>query len=151
MQAWLEGTTPGLSPPGLVTLFERALSALRTRTIATLGEVTYTAIMNRVLYSSAKKYPFLSTVEIDTVGIRCETLRAAQAARNDHNLLEAIRFVLVEFLRVLGNLTCQVLTPALHAELSKVALDEPERTTGKKRGKRGPLGSGEDDIEGAKS
>ena len=36
-------------------------------------------------------------------------------------------FVLVEFLTVLGHLTDEILTPALHAELSKVALGEPER------------------------
>ena len=34
-------------------------------------------------------------------------------------IVAAIRFVLVEFLTVLGNLTAQILTSALHAELSK--------------------------------
>jgi hypothetical protein len=36
-------------------------------------------------------------------------------------LREAIRFVLVELLTVLGNLTAEILTPALHAEISRVA------------------------------
>jgi hypothetical protein len=35
-------------------------------------------------------------------------------------VLEGIRFVLVEFLTVLGNLTAGILTAELHAELSHV-------------------------------
>ncbi len=41
-------------------------------------------------------------------------------------LRAAVRFVLVEFLSVLGVLTAEILTPALHAELARLA-DKPAR------------------------
>ncbi len=52
----------------------------------------------------------------------------------------------MEFLTVLGNLTDEILTPALHAELSKVALEEPGRT-GKET--QDEHGGDDDDAEGA--
>ena len=42
-------------------------------------------------------------------------------ALQHRHLAEGIPFVLVDFLTVLGNLTADILTPVLHAELSKVA------------------------------
>ena len=37
-----------------------------------------------------------------------------------------MRFVLVEFLTVLGNLTAEILSPALHAELAREAEDSSD-------------------------
>jgi hypothetical protein len=48
--------------------------------------------------------------------------------------------VLVEFLTVLGHLTDEILTPALHAELARVALEGP-----------GAVGGNDDDAPGARS
>jgi hypothetical protein len=54
-------------------------------------------------------------------------LREHASTLRAHELLEALRFLLLELLRVLGVLTANVLTPWLHAELAKVALEEPAR------------------------
>jgi hypothetical protein len=46
-------------------------------------------------------------------------------------LREAIQFVLVELLTVVGNLTAEILTPALHSELSNITVkDSPGKQTG---------------------
>jgi hypothetical protein len=121
----------------MVTLFEGALSALWRRAEITLGEVTLTAIVDRVLYTASETHPFLSTLKIERAGVSFEGFRE-QGARHA-NLREAVRLVLVEFLTMIGHLTDEILTPALHAELSKVALG------------RRATGGNDDGAEGARS
>jgi hypothetical protein len=100
--------------------------------------VTLTAIVDRVLYTASETHPFLSTLKIEAAGISFDGFRE-QGAQHA-NLHEAVRLVLVEFLTVIGHLTDEILTPALHAELSKVAL----------RG-RSATGGDDDGAEGARS
>ena len=147
--AWLDGAAKNLPPAQLVTLFERALSALWQRAQFTLGEVTLTAIVERVLYTASEKYPFLSTLKVEGSGIRFDEFRQQGAVRHDRHLLEVVRFVLVEFLTVLGNLTDEILTPALRAELSTVTLEEPGRTGKETQDEPGVAGGDDDDAEGA--
>jgi hypothetical protein len=147
--AWLDGAAKNLPPAQLVTLFERALGALWQRAHLTLGEVTLTAIVDRVLYTASEKYPFLSTLKVEGSGIRFDEFLQQGAVQHDRHLPKAVRFVLVEFLTVLGNLTDEILTPALHAELSKVALEKPGRTGKETQDEPGVTGGDDDDAEGA--
>ena len=123
VEAWLEGAAKTLPRTQLVTLFERALVALWGRAEVTLGEVTLTAIVDRVLYTASETYPYLSTLKVEKTGASFDEFR--QQGAQHANLPEAIRLALVEFLTVLGHLTDEILTPALHAELSKVSLEVP--------------------------
>jgi hypothetical protein len=138
VEAWLDRAAKTLAPAQLVTLFERALAALWRRAEVTLGEVTLTAIVDRVLYTASETYPFLSALKVEDAGIGFDGFREQGA--HLANLPEAVRLVLVEFLTVLGHLTDEILTPALHAELSKVALEGP-----------GALRGNDDGAEGARS
>jgi hypothetical protein len=125
VDAWLERAARGLSPERLLQLFEASLGALWAHTKITLGEVTLTAIVDRVLYNTAEKFPLLSPLVVEpNGGVQFQELRARAGAPDQVELEAGIRFVLVEFLRVLGNLTADILTPELHAELSKVALGD---------------------------
>jgi hypothetical protein len=135
VEAWLDEAGKGAPPAQLVTLFERALSALWRRAEVTLGEVTLTAIGDRVLYTASETHPFLSTLKLEEAGICFDGFRE-QGARQA-NLHEAVRLVLVEFLTVIGHLTDEILTPALHAELSKVAREGPSATGGNDDGAEG--------------
>lgn len=128
VDAWLDRAATTPSPAQLITLFERTLGALWQRTEVTLGEVTLTAIVDRVLYTASEQYPLLSTLTVERAGISFDGLRTQGA--HDTNLREALRLVLVEFLTVLGHLTDEILTPALHAELSRVALEGPGAVEG---------------------
>ena len=129
VDAWIiERSAQDLSSEALLRLFEAAFGALWGRTKITLGEVTLTAIAERVLYTAAEKFPLFASVEVEPMdGIQCRELRERIGSVHGSELIKAIRFVLVEFLTVLGNLTAEILTPELHTELSKVALPQAGR------------------------
>lgn len=121
---WLERSSRGLSSLGLRRLLEAALGALWVRTQTTLGEVTLTAVGERVLYTATEKFPFLASFKVEpTRGMEFRPV-AELSLPTEPQLKEACRFLLVELLSVLGNLTAQILTPELHAELSGVVLPE---------------------------
>ncbi|MEZ0230156.1 MAG: hypothetical protein ACAI25_16155 [Planctomycetota bacterium] len=123
---WLDRETKGVPADRLLLLFERAIAALWRRTHVTLGEVTLGAVIERVLYHATEKYPFLAPLEVGHEGVRFERLRQTLDP-SVAPVTEAFRFVLVEFLTVIGNLTDDILTPALHSELSSVQGDHEAR------------------------
>jgi hypothetical protein len=123
VDAWLERAGgAGLSSAALLQLFEAALGALWARTVTILGEITLTAIADRVLHDAAQKVPLFSSLRVEPngTGIRFDELRESGSGIRTTDVLAGIRFVLVEFLTVLGNLTAGILTAELHAELSRV-------------------------------
>jgi hypothetical protein len=87
-----------------------------------------------VLHDAAQKLPLFSSLRIEPNGggIRFDELRENGSAMRTADVLEGIRFVLVEFLTVLGNLTAEILTAELHAELSHV---EPTNGVGATKGR----------------
>lgn len=128
VDAWLERSATGLAPEALLRLFEAALAAVWIRTETTLGEITLTAIAERVLHTASERFSLLGSLKVDpTGGIQCRELSARIGSVEPSELREAIRFVLVELLTVLGNLTAEILTPALHAEMAGVALSDALR------------------------
>jgi len=125
VDAWLEASDRDRSPEQRVALFEAAATALWSRSRVTLGEITLAAIADRVIYRAAEEYPAFEGVQVEPTGaLQLDALRERAAAIPPKELAGAIRFVLVEFLTVLGNLTAEVLTHDLHATLSKVSLAE---------------------------
>ena len=143
---WLERRAKGLPPARLLSLFEAANRALWERAKNTLGEVTLTAIAERVLFISREKHPTFSSLTIDPVGgIQCRALRERADTLDVVVLKAGIRFVLVELLSVIGNLTAQILTSELHAALEgvsppKVAIVSAASapvSAGKQRGRAG--------------
>ncbi len=126
VEGWLARGAPGSDSSQLTTLFELALGALWKRAEITLSEVTLMAILDRVLCTSSDLYPFLSTLKLERTGVQFGALRAD--ALEHASLREGVRLVLVETLTVLGHLTAEILTPALHRELSKVTLDGSRST-----------------------
>ncbi len=125
VDAWLERRGKDLSPEALLRLFEAALGALWARTATTLGEVTLAAIGDRVLYNASEAFPLFSSLKVEPAGgIAFSELKNRISSAQDGELVAGIRFVLVEFLSVLGGLTAELLTRELHSELSNVALPE---------------------------
>src|SRR2546421_9073451 len=124
----------GLSPDQLAGLFEKALTALWHRTYSALGDITVAAIVDRVLYNATEKYPVLGSLKLDTSGVNFAEFREQAGSLNDGELRQAIQFVLVELLTVVGNLTAEILTPALHSELSNVIrTDSAPKQSGKRK------------------
>ena len=136
VDAWLARSAKDLSPDVLLTLLETALGALWARTKTTLGEVTLAAIAERVMYTASEKFPAFSALRVDpTSGISLGNLRKRTSSLHDNGLMEGSRFILVEFLTVLGKLTAEILTPELHAELGNVA---PPKTVRVDKAQRNP-------------
>jgi hypothetical protein len=128
VDVWLQRVAPNshsLTAECFLQLFERALDGVWREAQESLGEVTLTAIATRVLFMSKERFPGLSGISIKAGGIFLDELRERSSTLSAHELREPLRFLLIELLRVLGVLTANVLTPWLHAELSKVALEEP--------------------------
>lgn len=123
--AWLDRAARGTKDE-IIDAFERGFAALWRRSHVTLGEVTLTAIVERVLHTASAEYPALASIVVDESGLRCEGLRTVADLRGDQVRL-ALQFVLVEFLTVLGELTAEILTPALHDELSKSVTEDDAR------------------------
>jgi hypothetical protein len=115
---WMEGcATQDLQTAEVLALFERALGRLWDRARQTLGEVTLTAIVDRVLYTATERFPLLVALKIEGNALRWDERKRA---RDKDEVADSMRFVLVELLTVLGNLTAEILTPALHSDLSSV-------------------------------
>jgi len=136
VNAWMERVDTGSPPEPLLRAFEQAFAALWLRAHRTLGEVTLAAVVERVLSRASDRYPVLSPLEVGPAGLRCDGLLARAGSARHERLAEGIRFVLVELLTVLGNLTADILTPALHAELSKAATDAGRAAKGRKASPR---------------
>ena len=122
VNTWMAQAANGLSSEQMLQLFERAVGALWNRAYLTLGEITLTAIMDRVLYSAGEKFPPFESLKVEPTGIDYRKLHERREVLNERELAEGIRFVIAEFIVVIGSLTAEILTPALHAQLSKVSL-----------------------------
>jgi hypothetical protein len=148
VERWMERSTTGGSSERLLELFEHVFDALWRRAHRTLGAVTLTAIVDRVLYSAAEQHPVLAAVELNGSGVSWGALRERARGVPPTELAPAIHFVLEEFLTVIGKLTAEILTPALHGELARVA---PPRAGANKPGAQESAPHGEsNDGEGAK-
>jgi hypothetical protein len=116
----------GLSSQQSLRLFELAMAALWNRALLTLGDVTLTAILDRVLYNASERFAPFELLRIEANGLNFRELRSRSSVLDQRELEEAIRFFIVEFLVVIGNLTAEILTPILHSELLKVTLDSAD-------------------------
>jgi hypothetical protein len=122
VDAWLGQRAKGLAPEAVLDLFNQGSAALWTRSRTTLGEITLTAIAERVVLVSVERHPFLAPLVIEqSTGIQAPHTCAAEAGALGR-LQAGLRFVLVELLTVMGNLTAEILTGELHAELSSVTI-----------------------------
>ena len=120
VDAWLRRSSDR-SPELRLQLFEAALGAIWDCTKTTLGEVTLGAIVDRVIHNTGERFPVFSLLKVAPEGgIQCAELRERACLLDGPEIEEGIRFVLVEFLTVLGNLTAEILTPELHAALLQV-------------------------------
>lgn len=102
----------------LFSVFEAAFNAIWQRALISLGNVTLSAIVDRVLYNAAEQHPLLSALKLLRDGVDCRELSRKIGPLEQEPLAPSLRFVLVELLTVIGRLTAELLTPAMHEALS---------------------------------
>jgi hypothetical protein len=123
VDAWMKQVIDAADPADAVDLFRAAIEALWGRTVTTLGSVTLIAIAERVLSTATCRYSFLAAVNPRANGDARwkQQLRERLTAVPRPELIEGLRFALVELLTVIGRLTAEILSPDLHAALGEVA------------------------------
>lgn len=125
VDAWMERVPERLAPEQLVSAFEQGFTALWRCTQHTLGAVTLSAIVHRVLHDISKDFPLLAILKIeDGSRVHFNDLRQRVLSQDARQLREGMRAFFLRFLSLLGNLTGGTLTPALHAALDNVTLDD---------------------------
>ena len=122
VEEWWVKRASGLPPVQVVALFDLALSALWRRARRTLGEITLSAIVERVLATSSELHPLLAGIRLDHGRISSEELRRRAADLSEETLRAAFSAVLTDWLTVIGNLTAEILTPALREALGEIPL-----------------------------
>lgn len=118
VDAWLSRLAVGshvLDVPSLLDGFERVAEALWREAADTLGEVTVDAIAGRAAFLTHERFPRLPRIALDNGGASLRDLREQAGALDAVELRGALRFLLIELLQTLGDLTADVLTPWLHA------------------------------------
>lgn len=137
VDAMMERAGHQLPADRLIRLFQAAFHAVWQRAQVTLGTVTLTAIVDRVLYNAIERHPLLAPLELGSDGIDCGELARRRDGLAPQPLADGLRDVLVELLAVIGSLTAEILTPALHAALSAVpdaeGFSEPDDAIGRER------------------
>jgi hypothetical protein len=118
VEAWMQAAAKGQNADEMFQLFEKALRVLWQRAHGTLGDVTLAAIVDRVLHTTIDRSPLLAALKVDPSGFHFDEL--GENARDPVAVAQAIELFLVEFLTVVGSLTAEILTPALHSALSGV-------------------------------
>jgi hypothetical protein len=135
VKAWLGRVPEGAPLEEQFGHFELAFAAVWRRANRTLGEITLAAVTDRVLVHATDRFPDLGTVRVAVGGVEWEPVRARAARLPADQLREELAFMLADLLTVLGNVTADVLTPALHLELARLP---PGLTTPDRAGSPGP-------------
>ncbi len=113
---WIH-TVQNRPPAEQVELFCQVFNAVWRRAKRTLGEVSLLAIGERVFYVSGERHPDMVDVAPQSEGIDPAQLPVKAAETPPLELEAAMAFALTEFLTVVGRLTGEILSPALHTEL----------------------------------
>ena len=125
VDTWIARLPKQLTPGQMVSAFEQGFTALWRRAARTLGEVTVSAIVDRVLHDVSATFPLLSGLKVQNgVGVQFGELRGNIRPEHVDQLREGMRAMLVHLLTLVGNLTADVLTLALHVELSNVRVED---------------------------
>jgi len=117
-----------------VEQFNHASAALWECSSETLGDVTVTAIAERVLLVSTERFPVLAPLAVlPSRGIQAPEDLVPEGPRSEQQLATGLRFVLIETLCVLGNLTGGILNQDLHATFDPPRVKTPRNGGAGKR------------------
>jgi hypothetical protein len=117
VDAWLD-RSPREPAEACLRALARVFGVLQARAELTLGEVTLRSISDRVLHEAGEQFAELASLPVARAGVLAPAHLARAPTLDPGRVREATRVVLVRFLAVIGKLTAEILTPALHAALA---------------------------------
>lgn len=117
VDAWLGRHAPHSSLEALEAL-ESGLGAIWSRASVAISEVALATILGSVLHKARKRWAPFSAITVSLHGAHVDRSRVEGVAF--HELVAGVRYVLIEFLELIGVLNTDVLSAALHDELSYV-------------------------------
>jgi circadian clock protein KaiC len=120
VSSWMEHAAKEVPSSALLVLFEEAWRALWRRAESAVGEVALESIAQLVLAGAVEKYPFLSPLKLKGAEVSYKALLGSLDKLDKAELQSGLRFMLVEFLSVIGELTDEILTPGLYEVLSRI-------------------------------
>lgn len=124
VETWHERLCAAAPSEDRPALIELAFSNVWARAGRALGGVTLAAIMDRVLAIVAEDEPILSPLRVTWAGLQWEELHALRSDSSAALCAAAVR-LLTDFLSILGELTAEILSTALHDVLAGCAVQLP--------------------------
>ena len=143
---WEEQNTKDLQDEQLIQVYGAAFQSIERSCLSTLSIVTIKVVIDRILHLGSEKYSILSLATFEASGLSLKGLNQNNKNYKTEELKDALSYLLVEFLTVIGNITSDVLTTKLHNKLMEVTKESAlnvlevqnlhEMNSVKKRGER---------------
>jgi hypothetical protein len=128
IKSWEEKNVSGLNFEQHLQLLEKAFLAVEKRAFTTLSSVTLSVVTDRVLHHGRQKYPALNDIKFENRIIDFKLFNENLKKHPPEELIQALRFILAEQLRVLGRITADILTEPLHQTLLEVTWEDRSKT-----------------------
>lgn len=110
-----------------IQILQKAILAVLKRTNLTLSSITINVLCDRILFQCIEKYSLLSDISMNLGNINFSELNLNIINHNELEVINALRFLLVEHLRVIERITAGILTDPLHQEILKVKFSDLEQ------------------------
>ena len=120
VEIWEKQSACNLSLKDRIYLFEKAIHAIEKRTLMTLSSVTLRVVLDRVLHQCKEKFPQLVEIQLESESLNFDDFLFNVQNKGSDEAIEALRYLLVELLSILGGLTADILTDPLHKALFEV-------------------------------
>ncbi len=117
---WEEKNIKDLGTDQAIQVFGNALQTIERRCLITLSSVTVQVVLDRIIHQGIEKFPLLVEVTLESTGLNFSSIHQKKEHYNAHEINNAFRYLLIELLTVIGNITSEVLTAPLHKELMEV-------------------------------
>ncbi|MBY0415719.1 MAG: hypothetical protein K2Q18_16210 [Bdellovibrionales bacterium] len=117
---WEEKNIKNLENDLAIQVFGNAIHCIERRCLITLSSVTLQVVLDRIIHQGIEKFPILVEITLEKEGINFTKIIQKKDHYKIGEIQDAFRYLLIEILTVIGNLTSDVLTTPLHKELMEV-------------------------------
>lgn len=124
---WEQKLTKGLTSEELVELYAYALERIEKRALKTLSAITLMVVFDRIIHQNKTAFPALAEIKNNENSTKFYLYSIPSKNFQAEQIAPALRCMLIEILNVLGRITANILTDALHSELQSVTWEEAKK------------------------